>query len=78
VKWLCDSGGKATFPKAVRSVLATADEQMMLDRPRGIYEDSSTVKGKNLSGDIWGGSVLLSHRIEILSMVFLFIKYLMT
>lgn len=73
MKWLRDSGGKAAFPKAVRSVLATAGGQMMMDKPKGIYEGSSTARAKGLSGDIWGGSILLSHRIEILSMVFIFI-----
>ena len=64
-KWLGDSSRKADFPKAVRSILATKG---MLDAPRPIYE--APLEGKKTSAsDIWGGSVLLVHRIELLTMV---------
>ena len=69
-QWLHDSSRKAAFGKAVRAILATRGEQMMLDRPKGIYENSSAVKLKSsTTEDIWDGSLLLSHRIELLSMV---------
>src|SRR5438552_7121534 len=43
---------------------------MMMDRPKGIYEVSSTIiANPGPRGDIWGGSILLSYRTEILSMV---------
>lgn len=69
-QWLRDSRKTASFSKALRAILATPGRELMLDTPRGIYEDSSLIKPKpSIIGDIWGGSILLSHRIELLSMV---------
>jgi hypothetical protein len=73
VKWLRDSGRKAAFPKAIRAIMATAGGEMMLDIPKGIYEiapkDFAGKEAAATNGDIWGGSILLSHRIEFLTMV---------
>jgi hypothetical protein len=70
VKWLREPGKHGTLSKAVRAILATSGEDMMLDRPKAIYEDSSNSTMKPASsGDIWGGSILLSHRVELLDMV---------
>jgi hypothetical protein len=74
-KWLCDSSRKADFPKAVRSILATKGMEMMLDAPRPIYEAPLEEK-ETFTGDIWGGSVLLAHRIELLTMV-IFVPFLL-
>lgn len=72
VQWLRDSGRKAAFSKAVRAIFATSGREMMLDTPRGIYDDSPTTEAKHsTTEDIWGGSILLSDRIEIASMVFI-------
>jgi hypothetical protein len=72
VQWLCDSGRKASFSNAIRAIFATSGREMMLDTPRGIYEDSPSTKAKRFTPeDIWGGSILLSYRIEIASMVFI-------
>jgi hypothetical protein len=68
--WLRDSGRKAAYTKALRAIFATEGEEMMMDRPRGIYEDSLTIgKRTSVTGDIWGGSILLNDRIELLTMV---------
>jgi hypothetical protein len=70
-KWLSDSGGKCAFPKAIRAIFATRGAEMMLDSPRGIYEQSTTQTTTGPEGnDIWGGSILLHHRIDLLTMVF--------
>jgi len=42
----------------------------MLDRPRPIYQSEVDAKLKRTDTDIWGGSVALSQRIDLLSMVF--------
>lgn len=69
-QWLRDSGNKASFNKAIRAIFATRGGQMMLDRPKGIYESSSAIEPRfSITGDIWDGSILLSHRIELISMV---------
>ena len=70
VQWLRDSGRKAAFAKAIRAIIATPGQEMMYDPPRGIYEDSKALpKRMPATGDIWGGNVLLTHRIDLLSMV---------
>jgi len=73
VQWLRDSGRKAAFAKALRAILSTPGQEMMYDPPRGIYEDAKALsKRMPTTGDIWGGNILLNHRIELVSMVFLF------
>jgi hypothetical protein len=73
VQWLRDSGRKAAFAKAIRAIMATPGQEMMYDPPRGIYEDAKALpKRLPETGDIWGGNVLLTHRIDLLSMVSLF------
>ena len=67
--FLRDRGQKASYQKAVRAILATPGEQMMLDRPRPIYQTEEDTENKSDSDDIWGGSMMLSYRIEMLSMV---------
>jgi len=70
VQWLRDSGRKAAFAKAIRAILATPGQEMMYDPPRGIYEDAKALpKQTPITGDVWGGNVLLTHRIELVSMV---------
>jgi hypothetical protein len=69
VQWLRDSGGKASFPKAIRAILASPGGEIMLDFPKGIYEPTPTKYTPTTNGDIWGGSIMLSHRIELLTMV---------
>ena len=72
VQWLRDSGKKASLSKPMRAIFATSGREMMLDTPRGIYDDSPTKEAKPFTTeDIWGGSILLSDRIEIASMVFI-------
>ena len=69
-KWLRDSSGKASFARAIRAVFATRGGEMMLDVPRGIYEQSETEGNPSPApNDIWGGKILLNHRIELLTMV---------
>ena len=67
---LSDSSGKCAFPRAIRAIFATKGEEMMLDTPRGIYEQSKAQKSTDPEQDIWGGSILLHHRIDLLTMVF--------
>jgi hypothetical protein len=68
---LSDSSGKCAFPKAIRAIFATKGGEMMLDTPRGIYEQSTTQTSTDPEqNDIWGGSILLHHRIDLLTMVF--------
>jgi hypothetical protein len=69
VQWLRDSGSKASFPKAIRAILASPGGDIMLDFPKGIYEPTPTKYTPPTNGDIWGGSIMLSHRIELLTMV---------
>lgn len=70
MNWLRDSGRKAAFPKAIRSILATSGGELMMDKPRGIYDSPSSSPSPPASGgDIWDGSILLSHRTELLTMV---------
>lgn len=70
MSWLRDSGRKAAFPKAIRAILATSGGELMMDRPKGIYESTSSATVTPASGgDIWGGSILLSHRVELVTMV---------
>jgi hypothetical protein len=76
VSWLRDSGGNAAFLKAIRAILATTGEELMLDTPKDIYEDTTEnleeeeeEEGDTKGGDIWGGSILLNHRTELLTMV---------
>ena len=70
VEWLRDSSRKASLVKAIRAIMTTPGREMMYDLPRGIYEDARALpKRKSRTGDIWGGNVLLTHRIELLSMV---------
>jgi len=71
VSWLRDSGRHAAFPKAIRAICATRGGELMLDRPKGIYETPSPSSTTVLPSeeDIWGGSILLSHRIEFLTLV---------
>jgi len=69
-QWLRDSRKTASFSTAIRAIFATSGRELMLDTPRGIYENSSPIEPKpSIIKDIWGGSILLSHRIELLSMV---------
>jgi len=73
VSWLRDSGGrKAAINKAIRAITATRGAEMMDDTPPiEIYRDGINEKDPHntLKTDIWGGSILLYARIEILSMV---------
>ena len=70
VLWLRDTGRKAAFGKALRAILATPGHEMMYDPPRGIYEDAKALPKRIPStGDIWGGSILLNNRIDLVSMV---------
>lgn len=70
VMWLRDSGRTAAFTKAIRAILATTGGELMLDKPRGIYENLSSVKETcSRTGDIWDGSILLNIRIDLLTMV---------
>ena len=73
VSWLRDSGGrKASFNKAIRAIMATLGGEMMDDiPPMEFYSDGISDKDPHdtMKMDIWGGSILLYARIEILSMV---------
>lgn len=70
VMWLRDSGRQAAFTKAIRAIVATTGGELMSDKPRGIYENPSNVKGAcSMTGDIWDGSILLNLRIELFTMV---------
>jgi hypothetical protein len=70
VMWLRDSGRTAAFTKAIRAIIATTNGELMLDKPRGIYENPSSVKeARSTTGDIWDGSILLNLRIELFTMV---------
>jgi hypothetical protein len=69
-KWLRDRNDKASITKAVRAVTATPNGVMMLDIPRPIYPKELERKGQLTSADIWGGSIALSQRIELLTLVF--------
>jgi nitrogen fixation protein len=70
VTWLRDSGRKAAFPKAIRAIFATRGGELMLDRPKGIYQkDLPSTTISTGEGDIWGGSILLSHRVDLLTLV---------
>ena len=73
VSWLRDSGGrKAAFNKAIMAIMATRGAEMMDDTPPiKIYGDGISNKDAHDTAtmDIWGGSIPLYARIEILSMV---------
>jgi len=69
VLWLKDSGRKPAFNKVVRAIMATRGGEMMLDRPRGIYDYGVSADESEDVTDIWGGSILLNARIELLLMV---------
>ena len=69
VLWLKDTGRKSAFNKAVRAIMATRGGEMMLDRPRGIYDYGVEADETQDMTDIWGGSILLNARIELLLMV---------
>jgi len=49
--------------------MATRGGEMMLDRPRGIYDYGVAADESEDVTDIWGGSILLNARIELLLMV---------
>jgi hypothetical protein len=68
--WLRDSGRKAAFNKAVRTIMATPGGEMMMDKPRALYPVEEADEGNDVEvTDIWGGSMLLSARIDLLYMV---------
>jgi hypothetical protein len=69
-KFLCDSGRKPDLTKSVRAIFTTRGQEMMMDMPQAIFDDVSTVTDRSpKTGDIWGGSIILSYRIELLTMV---------
>src|SRR5208282_2307848 len=70
VLWLRDSGRTAAFTKAIRAIVATTGGELMLDKPRGIYENPSNVQeARSMTEDIWDGSILLNIRIDLFTMV---------
>jgi hypothetical protein len=69
-KLLSDSGRKPDLIRSIRAIFATSGKEMMKDMPQPIFEEISTVTDRSSkTGDIWGGSIILSYRIELLSMV---------
>jgi hypothetical protein len=70
VKLLSDSGGNPCLLQSIRAIFTTSGKEMMEDVPRSIFEETPTVTDRSSkTGDIWGGSLILSYRIELLSMV---------
>jgi hypothetical protein len=66
---MTDCGREAFFTRIIRASFATSGEELMRDLPKRIFDDGSTTKRPSTTGDIWGGPILLSHRIELLTMV---------
>jgi hypothetical protein len=69
--FLSDSGRNPDLTKSIRAIFTTSGQEMMMDVPKAIFEDVSTATDRSSkTGDIWGGSIILSHRIELLTMVY--------
>ena len=68
-QWL-KGGRSGSLKNAVRCCCATSGLEMLDDKPIGIYENVEDVKPNSKdTGDIFGGSIVLSHRLELLTMV---------
>jgi hypothetical protein len=68
-QFMRDNGRNSFFTKMIRASFTTSGGELMFDRPRPIFDDGSTTDRPSTTGDIWGGPILLSHRIELLTMV---------
>jgi hypothetical protein len=74
VQWLCNSRGTAKLTEAVRAIIATPGMEMMLDNPKPIYDSPAEEEVLDASAekempDMWGGNIMLHHRIDLASMV---------
>jgi hypothetical protein len=68
-KFMKDCGREAFFARLIRTSFTTSGGEFMWDLPKPIFDDGSTTKRPSTTGDIWGGPILLGHRIELLTMV---------